>query len=184
MPRLRSDQPEIGFVERALAGLVDHRLAFDRIELGNDVVARLAAHQDAAHGARVADALGRRAALDLGGRRVGQIRPVALAGVNDQHAGRARGRRARPCTASTARCSSDTSLPSVSPKPPGSRKSRCMSMMTSAVRSSSTVIGCGSAAIWVFIANLADNGRPAPVEICKRCAKAEACNATAECICR
>ena len=28
--------------------------------------------------------------------------------------------------------SSDTSLPSVSPKPPGSRKSRCMSMITSA----------------------------------------------------
>ncbi len=84
-------QPEIGFAEGALAGLVDHRLALGRIELGNDVVTRFAAHEDAAHGALVADALGRRAALDLGGRRIGQIRAVALAGVNHQHAGRARG---------------------------------------------------------------------------------------------
>ena len=60
----------------------------------------------------------------------------------------------------TAACSRETSLPSVSPKPPGSRKSRCMSMMISAVRSRSTLIGCGSAAIWV-IPN-ASLVRPAP----------------------
>ena len=42
-------QLEIGLVERALAGLVDDRLARDRIELRNDVVARLAPHQNAAH---------------------------------------------------------------------------------------------------------------------------------------
>ena len=81
---------EIGGVERALAGLVDHRLAVDRIKLGDDVVAGLAAHQDAAHRTGVADALARRAALDLGRRRVGQIGPVALAGMDDQQAGRAR----------------------------------------------------------------------------------------------
>ena len=74
------------------------------------------------------------AALDLGRRRVGEIRPVAFAGVDDQHAGCARGHRARRGSGSTAAASSETSLPSASPKPPGSRKSRCMSMMTSADR--------------------------------------------------
>ena len=46
----------------------------------------------------------------------------------------------------TARASCETSLPSVSPKPPGSMKSRCMSMMTSAVLDQSRAIGSGSAA--------------------------------------
>ena len=51
----------------------------------------------------------------------------------------------------TAACSSETSLPSVSPKPPGSRKSRCMSMMTSAVRPTSNGIGPGSACrVWLM----------------------------------
>ena len=45
----------------------------------------------------------------------------------------------------TARASCETSLPSVSPKPPGSMKSRCMSMMTSAVFDQSSSIGSGSA---------------------------------------
>src|SRR5690606_27386740 len=39
----------------------------------------------------------------------------------------------------------ETSLPSVSPKPPGSRKSRCMSIMTNAVRAISNSIACGCA---------------------------------------
>src|SRR4051794_636887 len=46
----------------------------------------------------------------------------------------------------TARASWLTSLPSVSPKPPGSMKSRCMSMMRSAVAAQSSTIGPGSAA--------------------------------------
>ena len=46
----------------------------------------------------------------------------------------------------TARASCDTSLPSVSPKPPGSMKSRCMSMIRSAVAAQSSAIGSGSAA--------------------------------------
>ena len=41
----------------------------------------------------------------------------------------------------TARASCETSLPSVSPKPPGSMKSRCMSMMRSAVVDQSRSIG-------------------------------------------
>ncbi len=46
----------------------------------------------------------------------------------------------------TARASCETSLPRVSPKPPGSMKSRCMSMMTSAVADQLRLIGSGSAA--------------------------------------
>src|SRR5450432_1901094 len=45
-----------------------------------------------------------------------------------------------------AALSSETSLPSDSPKPPGSRKSRCMSIMTMAVLSRSIETGSGSAA--------------------------------------
>ena len=88
-------------------------------------------------GPGVADAPRRRAARELGRRRVGEIRAVALAGVDHQHAGARARRRAPRAQGPTARCSSATSLPSVSPKPPGSRKSRCMSMMTSAVRAGS-----------------------------------------------
>jgi hypothetical protein len=40
---------------------------------------------------------------------------------------------------SMVRRSCETSLPSVSPKPPGSRKSRCMSMTSSAVLAGSNV---------------------------------------------
>ena len=45
----------------------------------------------------------RRAALDLGRRRIGQIGPMAFAGVDDQHAVVARRRRARLAIGSTAR---------------------------------------------------------------------------------
>src|SRR4029077_1803498 len=41
----------------------------------------------------------------------------------------------------------EISLPSAAPKPPGSRKSRCISMMTSAIRPVSTASGSGSAAM-------------------------------------
>src|ERR1700688_1998402 len=46
---------------------------------------------------------------------------------------------------STAACSRETSLPSAAPNPPGSRKSRCMSLITSADLSKSTERGSGSA---------------------------------------
>src|SRR6202044_4105400 len=84
-------QFEVGLIERALARLVDHRLAGQRVELGNDVVAGLAAHQDAAHRTVRADAGRRIATFDFVGRRVGEVGAVAFAGVNDQHADAPRG---------------------------------------------------------------------------------------------
>ena len=48
-------QLEIGGAERALAGLVDDGLVRFGIKIGDDVPARLAAHQNAAAGAGVAD---------------------------------------------------------------------------------------------------------------------------------
>ncbi len=84
------DVGKLGGVERALARLVDHDLAVERIELGNDVMAGFAADQDPPHRSGIADAQARRAAFDFGRRRVGQIGQMAFAGVHDQHAGIAR----------------------------------------------------------------------------------------------
>ena len=50
--------------------------------------------------------------------------------------------------------SSETSLPSADPKPPGSRKSRCMSMITSAVVSTSNAKGPGFAGTSVVMRHL------------------------------
>ena len=55
---------------------------------------------------------------------------------------------------STALASSETSLPSADPKPPGSRKSRCMSMITSAVVSGSNAKGPGFAGTSVVMRHL------------------------------
>jgi hypothetical protein len=49
-------QLEVGGAERALAGLVDDRLARQRRQIGDDLPAGLAAHQDAAARAGIADA--------------------------------------------------------------------------------------------------------------------------------
>ena len=57
------------------------------IEFGNDVVAGLAAHQDAAHRTGVADAGGAAAADFLGRRQVGEVRAMALARVHHQQSG-------------------------------------------------------------------------------------------------
>ena len=98
---LAQDQLEVGGAERALARLVDHRLAGQRRQLGDDLPARLAAHQDAAARARIADAgadLPRAPALV--GRQVGEVGPMALAGVEDRVAA------VRACAASTARIGS------------------------------------------------------------------------------
>ena len=81
---------QVGTVERALAGLVDHRFAGQRIKLWNDVVTRLAANEDAAHRTVGADALFWIAAKDLKRRRIGQIGFVTFAGVDDQKAEAAR----------------------------------------------------------------------------------------------
>ena len=64
------NQGEIGLEERALAGLVDHRLAGRGIKLGNDLVTGLAANENATHRTRRANAHRRRATFELGARRV------------------------------------------------------------------------------------------------------------------
>jgi hypothetical protein len=96
-------------------------------------VAGLTADEDPSHRAHGADAQAGIAALDLGAGRVGQIGAMPLAAASSARQG------------PIAALSSDTSLPSDSPKPPGSRKSRCISITTTAVRSGSIEIGSGSA---------------------------------------
>ncbi len=78
------DQFEVGRAERALAGLVDDDLAGDRREFVDDLPAGLAAHQDLAAGAGIADAgadAARAPAFVCG--QVGQVRPMPLARVDD-----------------------------------------------------------------------------------------------------
>ena len=82
---LAHDQLEVGGAERALARLVDHGLARQRRQFGDDFPARLAAHQDAPARARIADPgadLARAPALV--GRQVGEVGTMALAGVEDR----------------------------------------------------------------------------------------------------
>src|SRR5260370_42210006 len=74
----------MGLVEGPLARLVDHRLAGNRRELGNDGMSRLDPDQDAAHRPLRADPKRRIAALELRRRHVGQIRAMAFAGMDDQ----------------------------------------------------------------------------------------------------
>ena len=69
----------------ALARLVDHRFTLDGIQLVDDVVALLAADQDAAHRTVLADE-GLAAAGQFRRRTVGQVRSVAFAGVDHEHA--------------------------------------------------------------------------------------------------
>ena len=90
------DGVQIGGVERALAGLVDDRLAGLGIKLGNDVVAGFAAHQNAAHRAGVADRR-RAAAADLLGRRqIAEVGPMAFARMENRKTGGAPRRQQLP----------------------------------------------------------------------------------------
>src|SRR5690606_15910488 len=108
-------------MEHALAGLVDDPLACQRTEGCNDLIAGLAAQSDRS---------GRC------GSRVWMIcHPCRRASAS------------RRSTVGTMACNVLTSLPSAAPKPPGSRKSRCMSMITSAVRPGSQTNSPGVAAI-------------------------------------
>ena len=77
------DPLEVRRVERALAGLVDDRLARQRPELVDDVVTVLPAHEDPAHGARIADPDLEPAAGLLRRRAIAEIRTVSLARVDD-----------------------------------------------------------------------------------------------------
>jgi hypothetical protein len=82
---------QAGGVEHALAGLVDDEFALDGRQRVDDLAAGFAAHQDAAHRSRVADAQRRAAAVALGGRTVGEIGQMRLARVHDPAAGAAPG---------------------------------------------------------------------------------------------
>ena len=81
------DGVQVGGVERALARLVDDRLAGLGIKLGNDVVAGFASHQNAAHRAGVADRRGAAAANFLGRRQIGEVGPMALARMENGKSG-------------------------------------------------------------------------------------------------
>src|SRR6202042_3825722 len=78
------DCVQIGSEKRALPWLVDHRFAGCGIEFGDDVVAGLAAHEDATHRARVPNASSAAAADFLRRREVGKSGAMALAGMDDQ----------------------------------------------------------------------------------------------------
>src|SRR5262252_2124388 len=77
---------EVGGVERALAGLVDDRFPWRGLQLVDEVVTVLPAHQDAAHWALVADAGLEPSSDFLVDRQVGEIGAVAFAGVDDDQA--------------------------------------------------------------------------------------------------
>src|SRR3970282_816677 len=64
----------------------DYRLAGDGVDLVDDVVAVLAAHEEAAHGPRIADVELRSATFVLRRRESGQVGPMALARVDDEEA--------------------------------------------------------------------------------------------------
>ena len=84
MPRLRRSCSRSVWWKAPLPGLSITGSSAGGGEGGDDVVAGLAADQDAAHRAGVADAPGGRAARELGGGRVGEVGAVALAGVDHQ----------------------------------------------------------------------------------------------------
>src|SRR6202008_114704 len=112
------DLLEVGGVERALVGLVEDDLAVEGRDGVDDVVAVLAADEDPALRARAADARVEAPAGELG-RRAGA---GGGAGASTTGAG------------SIVRARRPTSLPSSSPNPPGSRKSRWKSISRRAVR--------------------------------------------------
>src|ERR1700722_8379436 len=76
------DRVQIGGEESALARLVDHRFTGPWIQFRNDVMARLTAHQNAAHRPGVADTRGASAADFLGRRQIREIGPVPLPRVH------------------------------------------------------------------------------------------------------
>jgi len=96
-------------------------------------VSGLAAYQDAAHRTRVANAGSEPAARLLGRRQIGKVGTMTLARMDDAQSCGARRVEHRRIGAIVRR-SRKTSLPSAAPNPPGSRKSRCMSIMTKLAR--------------------------------------------------
>jgi hypothetical protein len=99
---------------------------------GHDVVAALAADQDASHRTRIADALGAASAHDLRRRAIGEVGTVTFARVDHQHA-----RAPRRVEHALARSDDGLQRRDVVAErfaeAAGSTKSRCMSMMRTAV---------------------------------------------------
>lgn len=86
-------QLEISVHERRAAGLLDHGLPEARLQLGDDGVAFLAAHQVSSHRARIADAASARVlagAEQLARGEVGEVGAVAFAREEDGERVRAR----------------------------------------------------------------------------------------------
>ncbi len=82
---LAQQQVEIGMGEGAVAGLVDHRLAGQRLQFVDQVMAVFAAHQQPAKRAGRADRrAGGLGTVALGRRQVGQVRAMAFAGMHHQ----------------------------------------------------------------------------------------------------
>src|SRR5271165_4915808 len=83
-PARAQDEFEVGGAERALAGLVDDRLAGQRLQFVDDLPPRLAADEDLSAGSVVTDA-GADAlrAPALVGRQVDEVGAMPLAGVDD-----------------------------------------------------------------------------------------------------
>src|SRR5712675_705385 len=80
-------QLKVGLAECALTGFVDNRLPGCRIKLRNDVVAGFASHKNPTHRASSPDPQRWIATLDLQARRVGQIRAMALARMDNRDPG-------------------------------------------------------------------------------------------------
>ncbi len=113
------------------------------IERRHDVVPGFAPNQDAAHWAGIADAQAPRAAPDLGRRRVGQIRQMAFAGVHHQKAVVARCLQHRLAGGDGALQQRHVVAQRLA-EAARLEKSRCMSMMTSAVAGHATATADGS----------------------------------------
>src|SRR6266404_5950678 len=80
-------QLKVGLAEGALTRLVDNRLTGNRIKLRNDVVAGFATYKNSTHRSGSPDPQCCIATLDLQARRVGQIRSMALARMDNRDPG-------------------------------------------------------------------------------------------------
>ena len=88
---LRQQRGQRCAVKGAFAGFVDDNFTVRWCQIRNDLVARLARYQNAAHGPHVSDAQAGVAPVALGRRAVQQVGAVRLARVHHQPTGAAPG---------------------------------------------------------------------------------------------
>ena len=86
IPCRRRDVTQCSGVERTLAGLYDDGFARDGRQFGDNVVARFAVDENAAHFGPIADAQAGIAAQALCGWAVGKVRAMRFAGMNHTNA--------------------------------------------------------------------------------------------------